>query len=73
MSVGRPRLLDLFCGEGGASVGYDPAGFDVTGVAGQEMPGYPFPLVQSDAVSPADPCPPLGPRAPCERGRSAAL
>ena len=28
----KPRLLDLFCGAGGAAVGYDRAGFDVTGV-----------------------------------------
>jgi len=26
------RLLDLFCGAGGCSVGYHQAGFDVTGV-----------------------------------------
>ena len=25
----RPRLLDLFCGAGGCSVGYDRAGFDL--------------------------------------------
>ena len=28
----RPRLLDLFCGGGGASAGYHAAGFDVVGV-----------------------------------------
>jgi DNA (cytosine-5)-methyltransferase 1 len=28
----RPRLLDLFCGAGGASRGYTDAGFDVSGV-----------------------------------------
>ena len=28
----RPKLLDLFCGAGGASTGYHRAGFDVTGV-----------------------------------------
>jgi DNA (cytosine-5)-methyltransferase 1 len=28
----RPKLLDLFCCAGGAGVGYDRAGFDVTGV-----------------------------------------
>ena len=26
-----PRLLDLFCGAGGAGEGYRRAGFDVTG------------------------------------------
>ncbi len=25
----RPRLLDLFCGAGGAGMGYHRAGFDV--------------------------------------------
>jgi hypothetical protein len=28
----RPRLLDLFCGAGGAAMGYHRAGFDVVGV-----------------------------------------
>ena len=28
----EPRLLDLFCGAGGCSVGYSRAGFDVVGV-----------------------------------------
>lgn len=30
--MGRPRLLDLFCGQFGAGYGYQLAGFDVTGV-----------------------------------------
>lgn len=29
--MSRPRLLDLFCGAGGAAVGYRRAGFDVVG------------------------------------------
>lgn len=28
----KPRLLDLFCGAGGAAMGYYRAGFDVVGV-----------------------------------------
>ena len=28
----RPRLLDLFCGAGGAAMGYHRAGFEVVGV-----------------------------------------
>lgn len=28
----KPRLLDLFCGAGGAAKGYADAGFDVVGV-----------------------------------------
>jgi DNA (cytosine-5)-methyltransferase 1 len=30
--MSKPRLLDLFCGGGGASAGYTMAGFQVTGV-----------------------------------------
>ncbi len=30
--MARPRLLDLFCGAGGAAMGYHRAGFDIVGV-----------------------------------------
>ncbi|MDE0268127.1 MAG: DNA cytosine methyltransferase [Acidimicrobiaceae bacterium] len=42
------RLLDLFCGAGGAAVGYHRAGFTVTGVDIKHQPRYPYKFIQSD-------------------------
>ena len=36
----RPRLLDLFCGAGGAAMGYQRAGFYVVGVDNRPQPHY---------------------------------
>jgi len=49
----KPRLLDLYCCEGGASVGYSRAGFKVTGVdlfKDYNQKRYPFKSYKSDAI-----------------------
>jgi DNA (cytosine-5)-methyltransferase 1 len=50
------KLLDLFCAEGGAAVGYDRAGFDVVGVDLDRRRGrrYPFLWWQWDAIDYAE-------------------
>lgn len=60
--MNRPKMLDLFCCEGGASTGYHRAGYDVYGVdlfkhkdakgrtVGPSRDRYPFPSHQGDVL-----------------------
>lgn len=63
----KPRLLDLFCKAGGATRGYQLAGFHVTGVDLEPQPNYigeefiqadalEFPLGGFDAIHASPPC-----------------
>lgn len=45
------RLLDLFCGAGGAAKGYSDAGFDVFGVDIEWQPHYPFEMAVGNALT----------------------
>lgn len=46
------RVLDLYCGAGGASRGYVAAGYTVTGVDADPAPlrNYPYPSIRADAL-----------------------
>jgi len=44
------KLLDLFCGVGGASAGYAAAGFDVTGIDLKHGKRYPYTYIKGDVL-----------------------
>ena len=49
---GKVKLLDLFCGAGGAAMGYYRAGFtDITGVDIKPQKNYPFKFIEADAMT----------------------
>lgn len=45
------KVLDLFCGVGGAAMGYYQAGFEVIGIDIKVQPNYPFTFIQDDAMN----------------------
>lgn len=68
MKDSRPVLLDLFCCAGGASAGYDRAGFRVVGVDIKAHPNYPYEFHKADAMTfPLDGFDAISASPPCQR------
>lgn len=63
------RLLDLFCGAGGAARGYHDAGFsEIVGVDNRPQPNYPYEFILADAMTfPLDGFDLIHASPPCQR------
>lgn len=46
----KPKILDLYCGGGGASYGYELGGWDVVGVDLNPQPKYRGKFIQAEAI-----------------------
>jgi hypothetical protein len=46
-----PKVLDLFCGAGGASMGYAKAGYEVVGMDIKHGKRYPFKYIRRDVMT----------------------
>jgi DNA (cytosine-5)-methyltransferase 1 len=50
MGMGTIKVLDMFCGAGGASGGFKQLGWEVVGMDIKKQPHYPFEFIQKDCM-----------------------